>query len=227
MIIFVIPCIFLIIRRRKLFLIVYNYYDCNQIDDKFTEVGIGSKLSCLLLNCSSFASHFDSIQFLITLLKFSLDILVFSETWLADSCMLLYKIPGYKSVYKQHASGYGGGLCVYVKENYDTSVISNTFHSNYFKLLEIKICSSVLTNPVFLCAISRPTNSKLKSSLVLINLRTVHHLRLILKFCYFMIYINTLYYALCIMCSMVLHVKLCQISLSKLVMYIVDTLVLP
>ena len=54
--------------------------------------------------------------------------------------MSLYKIPGYKSVYKQRASESGGGLCVNVKKTYDTNIISNTFHSNYFEHLEIKIC---------------------------------------------------------------------------------------
>ena len=66
--------------------------------------------------------------------------------------MSLYKISGYKSVYKQRASRSGGGLCVYAKEN-------------YFEHLEIKICRGVITNPVFLCAISHPPNCKLKSFL--------------------------------------------------------------
>jgi hypothetical protein len=129
-----------------------NFYDTTELNEKSVELGIGKQLTCMHINCRSIVANFDSLRMLIDALTFEFDVIVVTESWLLNSAAHLYNIPGYKLFCKQRPHGLGGGICIYVKDVYNASIIPCSINFNSFQQIDILINSANIMNKLLISA---------------------------------------------------------------------------
>ena len=99
-----------------------EYYSQNDFDDLLTSYSTFPMI--LMYNICSIPNNLE--QFLqytgVVSNSFSADIMCYCETRLSNNIEHLYKLKGYK-LYTVNRNHYGGGVCMYVKDRFPSSVL--------------------------------------------------------------------------------------------------------
>lgn len=139
-----------------------KYYDYDEFKKIYTNIGCVKHVTLLHLNCRSLSYKFDTFTSFLENLPMQFDIVVLTETWLTDNIANLYTIDGYNMYCKQRADGIGGGICVYVKSQYQVTVSDIKFNTSCFEHFELSINSSCFKQSVIVSAVYRPPNKSVK-----------------------------------------------------------------
>ena len=99
----------------------YSSFSCNYyIEDRFNElfdVKMEKHLSILHLNTRSLPGNFDKVTNLLSTLKLNFSMIGISETWLKDSFHSC-DIPGYNYIHEPRRSLTGGGVGLYLNQDF-------------------------------------------------------------------------------------------------------------
>ena len=102
-------------------------------------------LKILSLNCQSLNAKFELLKIYLDYFNESNDIIdaiCLQETWLTeDSDLSLLKLPGYNLISKGRSCSAHGGVCIYLKENYDYTSIDIDIVSDFWdgQMIEILV----------------------------------------------------------------------------------------
>ncbi len=131
-----------------------RYYDVNECKQLFN---IYSGFRVLHLNCRRLVKAYDNINVLFNELNYPFDCVALTETWLLDADAELFAIDGFKLLTCQRPVGNGGGVCFYIRNNYDVlpfpslRIEPTIVGSSY-------VCSIVLSNILKLLLICQKGN---------------------------------------------------------------------
>ena len=135
-----------------------KYFSLEEFGSLTKSESFGSNINGISINCRSLLKHYDEIllDFDITNVKY--DIISFVETWLNTNTTQLFKIANYNAFHITR-NGRGGGVAVYIRDNYQTSVIKEL--SMIDPCIEsIFINMSVVSNGCFIVGtVYRPPHS--------------------------------------------------------------------
>ena len=114
-----------------------NCYNVNECKQKVCLSD--TNFDIIHLNCRSLPRSFDNIELLFNDLGNPFDYIVLSETWLSDVNANLYAMDGFNLFCCQRISGIGGGLCFYVRNCFDVSILSLQFDCKTFEHFQVTI----------------------------------------------------------------------------------------
>ena len=100
-----------------------RYYDIDEIKDHFGNNAFQYK--ALHLNIRSLPKHIDDLKLLVRHFDdsgCSLDFILLSETFLTEKNCQLFDIPGYSKVEKHRKNTVGGGVALYIKNDFQFQV---------------------------------------------------------------------------------------------------------
>ena len=101
-----------------------------------------NQFSIFHLNIRSIRNNFEKLKLLLTMTRYSFDIIALSETWVDDEDNTCdYDIDGYTAIYQNRPNRERGGVCIYINDlSYDFQLLpSLSFRDNYNNILTIKI----------------------------------------------------------------------------------------
>jgi hypothetical protein len=102
----------------------------------------------IVQNIRSLRKNFDNLLLHIQSFHKQPDLIFLTEVWVFDNEVDLYRIPGYKCLYCLNNSYAAGGVCVFVKDEFDCSSCRiSSLSSDILKLN----CSIFNKNFVFYC----------------------------------------------------------------------------
>lgn len=139
------------------------YYDIEQINNISSHCN--SLVSTLFLNIRSIPKNFEEFDndFNISLMKY--DMLLFAETRLMDDLNDLYRIQGY-NLYSNPRNTAGGGVAMYIRENFIVSLIEDFLISN--EILEsIFVQFSLNSNRYIVGCVYRPPSGNIGDFLIM------------------------------------------------------------
>ena len=145
-----------------------KYYDVDELNSDKIVQSMCSNVSCLCFNCRSVPANFDQLSNFLLGLKYKVDIIALTETWMLDAVADSYVIDGYSILYKQRSHGKAGGICVYVKETYVANIVKLNFETDQFEHIEILVNSKDIKTSVTLSVIYRPPQNSVKMFLDLL-----------------------------------------------------------
>ena len=139
-----------------------NYYDVNECKQKVCL--FDTNFNIIHLNCRSLPRSFDNIELFFNDLGNPFDCIVLSETWLSDVNADLYVMDGFNLFCCQRISGIGGGLCFYVRNCFDVSILSLQFDCKTFEHFQVTINISK-SHKLICSAIYRPPHTSVNDFL--------------------------------------------------------------
>ena len=95
-----------------------NYFTESSFTSHLSTTENNNSLSFLHLNTRSLFKHIDEITSFIHNLHIKFSVLAFSETWLNSTSEPLVNLDGYKQFLSSRKSKKGGGLALYINDNY-------------------------------------------------------------------------------------------------------------
>ena len=95
-----------------------KYYYSNTLHDEIKPKMANAKLSVLHLNIRSLPRNFDILLPTIHASGLNFNIIALSETWLKESNADCYGIPGYVHKYLTRGDKTGGGVSIYINQNW-------------------------------------------------------------------------------------------------------------
>lgn len=143
------------------------------VDSKIAHVhGIGNtngSFNFLYFNAQSIRNKFDDLKNFLLYSKGIFHVIIINETWLKIDELDYYELPGYHSFHATRKTGQGGGVSMYINDNFDTGNRINEknyedFDGNNFlgvELLRKKI--------KILGTYRKPGNQNDSSSMVFVN----------------------------------------------------------
>ena len=100
------------------------------INDQFVSKCPNETFSLMHLNARSLIGNFDKFEILLTNLRKSFSVIAVTETWLNDLTSDLVNVPGYSFVSNHRKSKIGGGIGLYLKNNFQYKICSECTYSN-------------------------------------------------------------------------------------------------
>ena len=124
-------------------------------------LSIDKQIVILQLNACSFLNlnRFDYIKQLFDFIEITVDIAIFSETWLKNNICRFYNLSGFQSFFTNRDDKKGGGLVVYIRNNIKCNLLSKRNDLIFNIWLEI-IDLSIDFKKFYIGAYYRPPNSK-------------------------------------------------------------------
>lgn len=99
-------------------------YVCNGNFENITKTNLHD-MSLVHLNCRSIRKNFMKLLTMLRSFKHTFDVIAISETWLKDTDDIsLYSIDGYDMEYMNRKNKEGGGVCIYIKNNYSVKKLN-------------------------------------------------------------------------------------------------------
>jgi hypothetical protein len=145
------------------------YSNENDVKTMFANYS-ASSITIMHINCRSVAKNWDSILLLLDKLIYPLTVIAVTETWLNDSIVNLYNIPGYKLVSNSRVSKHGGGVGLYVHARLDFVVRSDlAFMLPDIESIFVEITQANSKKNIIVGAIYRPPNTELDNFIVHIS----------------------------------------------------------
>lgn len=118
----------------------YFHHDIDDFNNCYAEIN-DNKLRILQWNVRGLNDmhKFDSVLQILEMCKFSIDVIVFGETWISSSNSSLYKVPGYVSCFSCRNQS-NGGLAVFVKNSLSQKVIKNDCQDGFHHIhVEVEV----------------------------------------------------------------------------------------
>lgn len=113
----------------------YTYGSCNELRDS-TEfkciTSHTSKISLLHINIRSIHNKIEDLKYFLEQLN-KPQIVVVSETWLKESEVAYFNLPGYTAYFACRVAGRGGGVAIYVQNCFSQNLLSSK-NDNYYSL---------------------------------------------------------------------------------------------
>jgi hypothetical protein len=142
----------------------YTISLCNTQHLSLNEVSqfIGTNLNVfdfLHINCRSLPKNFDEINNTLMYIKKQLTVIAVTETWLKPVNNDLFQIPGYSLVSCSRPTKPGGGVGLFINDQYQYKPLSDlTFINNVIECIFIEVVLHNRCNLIIGC-IYRPPNS--------------------------------------------------------------------
>ena len=119
------------------------YYDVDDMD-KFVEPGNGFTLTCIHMNIHSLPSKYDQLRCLISNLKdvgIVIHCIMLCETFLTDINSNMFPLPGYQLYYNNRKHGRGGGVALYIRNEFQARLRSDLIinHDKQFESILAEI----------------------------------------------------------------------------------------
>ena len=139
-----------------------DYYLENTFISKLQDMNlVYDCFSLFHLNIRSVPKNLGSLEHYLKMLKFKFSIIGITETWLSSSNIDLYCMPGYDHYYMYRTAKRGGGVSLYINENFmvrtrsDLDTMSEQIEA---KFVEIKKENTGLLKDAIIGIIYRPPN---------------------------------------------------------------------
>lgn len=119
-----------------------TYYESQEkYFEYFGSCDMGSGVIVLAVNAQSCANlkTFDDLKYFISKCKSRIDVIVVSETWIKKNEVNLYSIDGYMAVHSCREKRRGGGLSIFIKNDYN--VVDSEIIESDANIISIEVCN--------------------------------------------------------------------------------------
>ena len=141
-----------------------HYYVEDSFNAKVKETNI-IPVSLFHLNVRSLQKHFDDVEYYITNLQITFDIIAMSETWLTNSNCELFNLSGYTHVYQCRNDRIGGGVSIFINHRWNYVIREDLCkNESYIECIFIEIPKGMThhDNNVLIGSVYRPPNTDIQ-----------------------------------------------------------------